>query len=118
MRRPRAGASGLLAGVPGDDPEPESGGRLEPVPVEPAVGSAWDGDEPFGHRAGRGHDAEQPLDLRWVADDLRPGQHVVASQPDAHRLAADEVELPGPPARGQHSIYVAGIADLLPFRLL
>src|SRR5215470_17363231 len=65
--------------VPADDPESVPDGGVEPGAVEPPVGPFGDGDEPAGHRVGRGHDRQQAFDLLGIADGLWPGEHVFAA---------------------------------------
>src|SRR5262249_3913925 len=116
-RRSAPGGCFGFVKVPADDPESVLDGGVEPGAVEPPVGSFGDGDKPAGHRVGRGHDRQQPFDLVGIAHDLRPGEDVLAAQPDPLGPAVGQVELPVPPAGGQQHRAVANVTDRLPVGL-
>jgi MFS family permease len=85
--------------VPADDTEAVADRGAERGRFKAAVRTAGDRDEPGGARVPGRDDAEQPLHLGRVGDQVGAGRDAASAQPEPDRPAARQVERPAAAAR-------------------
>src|SRR6516164_10006044 len=99
--------------MPPDDAEPVVDGVDHAVVVDRPI-PLHERDERAQPWVASDHDAQQALDLRVVADELRPGRPPPTAEADGHRLTLTQVRLPCATARGEERVAVADVAHRLP----
>src|SRR5262245_30106242 len=104
----------MFTGMPAHDAEPVLHGSLHPAPVEAAVRTALNADEPRGGRVARRHGRQQPGDLVDIAHQLGGRRDIPAAKPEPDGRASNEVQLPLTAAGGQQGVTVPYIAHRLP----